>query len=83
MNNNNLTYYQLNKEILKLKLKNKFNNPEYKEKRRQYERQYYHNKRKLININKLALLNNNNIPEYMLKDLPIVKIELGPIIIEL
>jgi hypothetical protein len=82
MNNNNLTYYQINKNILKLKLQLKSKIPEYCEKKKQYERQYYQ-KRKLI---KKAILNSYPIPEYLISNTnhqPIVKIEYGPIFIEL
>jgi hypothetical protein len=83
MNNNKLSYYQLNKYIIKLKLQYKNKNPEFRERKKAYERQYYQ-KRKLINkIERISLYNNKEIPDYLLSNVSIVKIEYGPIWVEL
>jgi hypothetical protein len=88
MNNNKLSYYQLNKNIIKLKRQIKRNNPDYKEKvkeyKREYERQYYHNKRKILNkIEKIVLLNDDEVPNYLSYSIPVVKIEYGSFILEI
>jgi hypothetical protein len=79
-----LSYYQLNKNLIKLKLQYRNNNPEYKEKKRKYERQYYQKRKLLKKIERMTILNNNVIPEYLLSsNMPIVKVERGPIFLEL